>query len=182
MSPEYEERLSQALADVQKGQSQRAAAAKWGISASQVSRRLRYTTTRRAGQQLRQRLSQTQEESLRDWILAEERAGRALTRQLVLDFAHELLQAATPDTLEPPLNRKWLDRFLSRHRDLRLKTGRVVDSERVSANESEVLQDYFNRLGELINRYKFTAQNIYNMDETGVQETELRTGKVIGTT
>jgi hypothetical protein len=68
----------------------------------------------------------------------------------------------------PSVRTKWVQRFIRRHPLVHVKVGRAIDHLRVEAATPEGLQGWF----ELFNRIKsagnIKAENMWNMDETGL--------------
>lgn len=62
----------------------------------------------------------------------------------------------------------WLSSFLRRHPTLSLRTPEATSLSRATSFNRENVMKFFDLLEEVLNRYKFECQDIYNMDETGV--------------
>ena len=65
------------------------------------------------------------------------------------------------------LGKNWISRFLKRHPDLVLKLSTRLERQRAYANDSDVLRDYFSKLGRIIRAHGLRDFQIYNMDEKG---------------
>ena len=75
MADLFENKIARAIQDVEDGWSQRKAASRNGISRSTLGNRLNGMESRQKSHAYRQKLSEAQEKSLRDWILAQEALG-----------------------------------------------------------------------------------------------------------
>ena len=63
----------------------------------------------------------------------------------------------------------WVDRFLQRQPGLKKIYIRYQDRARATAsNDVDLLNDFLRKLGNLIRRFKITADNLWNCDEKGI--------------
>lgn len=63
--------------------------------------------------------------------------------------------------------RDWLERFLSRN-DISIRKAEGCSLNRVTAFNKAEVDVFFKLLEEVMEKYKFSANNIYNFDETGI--------------
>jgi 4-hydroxybenzoate polyprenyltransferase len=177
MEPVREHLIESAIQEVNKGTSQKEAAARWGIPKSTLSDRLRGAKSQKESKIPAQRLSVEQERFLVDWALNEEGAGRAPNRRQFAAFAREMLLEGGD---HKPLGTRWIDRFLCRNPDLKMKNSGLLESARTRGSTREAYESFYNLLRRQINEKKIIPAHIANMDEHGMQELESLGGKVIG--
>ena len=100
------------------------------------------------------------------WILAEDRAGQAPNYARTRAMAEEVLQGAG---LPTGLGENWHKRFHKRHPKIKAVHARHVKAARVKACTPEVITAFIERVKEIKTEYKINDDNMYNMDESGVQ-------------
>jgi len=65
------------------------------------------------------------------------------------------------------LGHEWVPRFIQRHPHLTVAIGRRIESVRMDGATKLVLDAGFDAYRKLIQEYKITQENTYNMDESG---------------
>ncbi|KFA81551.1 hypothetical protein S40288_09929 [Stachybotrys chartarum IBT 40288] len=113
-----------------------------------------------------------------NWILAEERAGRAPMKAQVLAFAESI---AAINGKAGPFGNNWVDRFLQRNEEAQTKVSQALEALRALSTTEDHVRAHIRRLTQLQLERNFTPSNTYNADETGVTEGESAAGRVIGT-
>lgn len=90
-------------------------------------------------------------------------------RALAFDFA-EKLSLKYPKTWEKPsmAGLDWMRGFMKRRKELSIRKPQPTSLARATAFNKFNVASFFGKLKELMNKYHFAPQNIYNMDETGV--------------
>lgn len=74
----------------------------------------------------------------------------------------------------------WLGVFLKCHQILAIRTAEATSlSHSTSFNKNNVAE-FFNNLREVFERYHFSANDVYNVDETGVTTVQKPTKVVVG--
>jgi hypothetical protein len=63
----------------------------------------------------------------------------------------------------------WPKRFLKRHLDLRMKKTVGLEKARAKALNQVVVDEFFDMLADVIKEYSIQLENLYNMDEKGIQ-------------
>ena len=77
-------------------------------------------------------------------------------------------------------NKTWYYNFMKRHPELRLRTPEPTSMARTKGFNRNDVDDFFEKYCELIDEHGFTAEKIYNVDETG-HSTVQKPSKVIST-
>ena len=170
-------RIAQAIRDVENGEYQATAAAKWSIPRTTLRRRLHGGITRSEAAEPYQRLTKEQEEYIVCWIETEELAGRAPSKSAVREFASLMLREQGDEEL---IGIHWVEGFLLRNPSIIMKVGRPLEASRAKEVTQEAIDQFHERLRHVIAEFNIQPQHITNMDETGVQEGESLTGKVLG--
>ena len=78
-----------------------------------------------------------------------------------------------------PLGIHWIQKFLSRHDDLRSTFATPRDQERVNAITYSTVSDWFRLVEEMISVHKINQGDVYNMDEKGFTMGQINKQKVI---
>jgi len=106
-------------------------------------------------------MNDEEEEVLVDWIKFLGMVGRPITRTTLRPKCVELCGKMPA--------RSWLWRFLKRHPDLKLKRATGLDPKRAQAFNYTAVNDHFIKLEKVIKENNIPWENIYNMDEKGIQ-------------
>ena len=106
-------------------------------------------------------LNQEQEEVLVEWMIFLGMVGRPVSRATVRPKCIELCGRLP--------GRTWIWRFLQRHPEIKLQKPSGLDPKRARAFNYATVNDYFEKLSKVIKDNDIPWENIYNMDEKGVQ-------------
>ena len=66
-----------------------------------------------------------------------------------------------------PLGKNWVQKFLSRHKEIKTKYIPPLDKERALAQDPQILKDWFELYRRIKAQYNVRDGDIYNMDEKG---------------
>jgi hypothetical protein len=107
-------------------------------------------------------LTDAQEEILARWVKVQGRRGIPMTYESVALCAGEISGQHT-------IGGSWPKRFLKRHPDLRMKKTVGLEKARAKGLNQTVVHEFFDMLADVINEYSILPENLYNMDEKGIQ-------------
>jgi hypothetical protein len=163
-----ENSIQNALQDLDSGQvtSLRAAAMKWGVPRSTLSDRRRGLNNRHIANQPRQRLTPDQEKFLADWIIEQDHQGFPPTHARVREMALRVLQINGDSN---PLGTRWTESFIRRNPRIRSCIGQKIESKRIKCTQPEHLREFFQRQEKIRSNYSLLPEDIWNMDEHGLQ-------------
>lgn len=178
MDQDREYRLTRTQLKVEGGLSRKHATAKYGISRSTLSRKIKGQQERHATQETNQRLTNTKKRYLALWIANKEEARRAPSKPKVSEFASCILKERGDNT---GVGKRWINGFLYRNNDIKLKKSRTLKSSRAKESVPEKIDEFLELLGQQIEKKQVKPQNITNLDENGVQKGESEGGQVLGT-
>jgi len=123
MDTAREQNIRSAIDAVANGATVREAAKLHGIPKSTLSDRLHGSTSKSDSKLEARRLSPAQENSVADWCLDREAAGRAPTKAEIIRRAQEVLAQVNDFT---PIGHRWADRFLTRHQQVKARITRMT--------------------------------------------------------
>lgn len=138
----------------------------YGVNKSTIHRRLRGTPNRQRGHQHEQNLSPESEKLLVDWCLDLERSNNAPNLVRLREMASIISRFAGG---REQVGKRWLERFIKRNPEVRRKKARLIDAERAVNASTAVLTPWFARLRVIIDDYRISLNDTYNMDEVGVR-------------
>jgi 4-hydroxybenzoate polyprenyltransferase len=178
LSGDNELLMQAAINRVENGESARAVAKTLGLQHASLSRRVKkqqYDVPRVSNQT---KLSADTEEFVCDWIIAEEAAGKAPNARQLLAFVALLLrQQGRPDHI----GHQWIERFRKRHSNtIKVKKNRLISFRKIMTSRIDEVEKWFQRLDTIIKARDIKPCNIWNMDETGLQQGFQSNSKVFG--
>ena len=110
------------------------------------------------------------EKALKEWINTWDERGFPARLDLFKTVAAQLAESrAQEEGASSPasLGSSWLGRFLDRHPTYSTKFAVNLDRQRALASNPTLIKDYFQKLGNILKKYAFKPENMYNMDEKG---------------
>lgn len=97
-------------------------------------------------------------------------------------------QLAEENAIDHPFNKTekiagkgWMVGFLKRHPELSIRKPEATSGNRARGFNKVAVSQFFKLLGELVEKYQFTAERIFNVDETGVTANPKGTSKITAT-
>ena len=159
------ERMVRALKTVQRGElSIRRAAEEHGVPRTTLQDKVvgRYAANARSGRPL---LTANEEKSLADFLIGCASVGYAKSRKDVLSIVQQILYSRG---VTAEVTKGWWDSFRTRHPNLKLRQAEPLAYARAMANDSKVINKYFDILEETIHENGLTHRpaQIFNCDET----------------
>ncbi|EED17013.1 pogo transposable element, putative [Talaromyces stipitatus ATCC 10500] len=121
------------------------------------------------------KLSQFEEESLVKWVLDLDKRGLPPRHSLVREMANYLLSQRG----NQQVGEKWVYNLIQRRPEIESKFSRKYNYERAKCEDPKLIQEYFDRVREVISKYGILPEDIYNFDETGFAMGLCATAKVI---
>ncbi len=165
-SPQLRDALASLIASGMKADGQpvksiRSAAADHDVPFSTLRRRWNGVRSRSQAHVAQMLLTPPQERGLADW--AKELAKRAIpwTKDTLREKAQLICKKQVSDN--------WIYRFIKRNPDLKLRWTQGLESPRAGALNEAIVAEFYRILAETVEKYQVKPENIYNMDEKGVQ-------------
>jgi hypothetical protein len=162
MGKTKERDLQEAINLVENGEFQSRAARGFGVVASTISRRRKGSQPHSRAHEGDQILSNLQEQELTEWILHEERCGRAPAKKIVREFACEIASGLRPVDEAVKIGRNWVDKFLNRHHNLKTKVGRIVNTNRIDGINSKSIKHFYLYVDRTRTYYDIQPEDTYN--------------------
>jgi hypothetical protein len=106
-------------------------------------------------------LTAPQEEVLVNWVKVQGRRGVPMTYASVAQCAGEISGQHVGES--------WPKRFCRRHPDLKMKKTTGLEKARAKALNHSAVNEFFDILTDVIEKYNISPKDIYNMDEKGIQ-------------
>ncbi|XP_043470932.1 uncharacterized protein LOC122504099 [Leptopilina heterotoma] len=149
--------MSAALDAVKKGNSINSAAMKFGVSRGALRCRLKSKTPENP-HAYKHIFNAEQEASLKRYLLRSVAMYHGLSYPAVRKLAYEF-SCATTD---------WLNGFMLRDPDLSLRKPMATSLGRATAFNRHNVKEFFEKLKDVIQRFKIQPQNIWNVDESAL--------------
>lgn len=139
----------------------RQAAKAYAVPRSTLTDRYNGVQTRQDTHEKQQNLTRSQEQLLVEWAKVQGRRGVPISPTTLADHAS--------DICGKPVGSSWPTRFLERHPDLKVRYSQSLEKCRANNVNRATINKFFDMLEEIITEFKIPAENIYNMDEKGIQ-------------
>lgn len=170
----------QAYEDVKAGSSLRTAAEKNGLNHCSLFRYIRKRNA--AGNDENQEMgyrahnrvfTQEQERELSKYLIRCADIYFGLTKKDVMKLAYELTikyDLSRPRTWDDneTAGEEWFRMFMKRNPELSVRAAQATSLSRATSFNRNNVDAFYDNLANVMDRYKFEPQNIYNVDETGI--------------
>ena len=179
-SIEQEGRLLLATQAIKKQEitSIREAARRFNVPESTLRTRLRGIENRVETRANGHKLTQIEEDTLRNWVLSMDTRGAAPRPATIREMAN-LLLAARGSTLALTVGQNWCTKFVKRHLELSSRFSRRYNYQRAKCEDPKIISEWFNLVQKTIIQYGIDPDDIYNFDETGFAMGLTSTAKVV---
>jgi hypothetical protein len=129
--------------------------------------------------QSQQYLTPDEETAMVRFLLLMSSLGRPVRIKYIPSLAFSVARerSATDTPIKPP-GKNWPRAFEKRHPELKARKVRAIDWKRHENNIHGKLVEWFGVIGEVLQEPAILAENVYNMDETGVMLSKLGSVKV----
>lgn len=139
----------------------RKAASIYQVPRSTLGDRMKGLPTRAEAHADQRALSAAEEEVLVNWAKALGHRGVPLTYETLTNYAAEISGKS--------IGESWPKRFLARHPDLKVKATTSLEKCRAKALNKTAVDGFYDILEQVVQEYQIKPENIWNMDEKGVQ-------------
>lgn len=172
--------MKAAVVDVLSGTSVRAVSARTGISFSTLNRWVNKAKKCDNPESLsfsphyncRQVFNDAEENALKDYILVASKIHFGLTTKQARDLAYQFAlrnKKKFPESWEKSKTAgiDWFQSFMKRHKTLSLRRPEATSLSRATSFNRANVTNFYTNLENVLTKYKFGPQDIYNCDETG---------------
>jgi hypothetical protein len=136
-------------------------ATQFEVPKSTLTDRWNGTHTRKEAHENELLVTAAQEEVLVEWIKVMGRRGIPMTAAIITDYVADIVGHTVGES--------WVKRFKTRHPELKVKWSSTLEKCRAASLNPTLVNEYFNLLEDTIKTHNIPAENIYNMDEKGIQ-------------
>jgi len=118
-----------------------------------------------------QSLSPVEEKALVQWIKLSAALGHPVTHPFLRELAEEIRKPRieSENLNASPLGQDWTKRFMRRNPDLKTTIASSIEIQRKEVTK-EQLDKWFAEFKRVIDENDILPENVYNMDETGIQQ------------
>ena len=121
----------------------------------------------------RQIFNKEQEASLTEYLLKLAQIFHGIGPKEVRRMAYDCVikyEISVPETwhTNKMAGRDWMSAFLKRNTSLSIRKPEATSLSRATSFNKSNVQEFYTKLAEVMDRFKFTASSIWNADETGV--------------
>jgi predicted site-specific integrase-resolvase len=141
-----------------------------GVSKATLHRRLKGGKSKSETQEKNQLLTAQEEKALATWISTSTAAGNPVHHDFIREMAEKLIKLrVTNDQVVPQIGSSWVPSFLRRHRHLKTKLTRAIETARVKDVTKEQVLHFNEEFRRIIREHNIRLEDIFNADETGFQ-------------
>jgi predicted HTH domain antitoxin len=124
------------------------------------------------------KLTEIEENSLKQWIISMDIRGAAPRPAMVQEMAN-LLLATRGTTPIQTIGKNWVSNYVKRHPELDTRFSRRYNYNRAKCEDPKIIMQWFELVQKTIYDYGINSDDIYNFDETGFAMGMTATAKVI---
>jgi len=106
-------------------------------------------------------LTPAREEVLVDWVKVMGHGGIPLTATVITDYVADIIGHAVGES--------WVRHFKACYPELKVKWSLTLEKCHAASLNLTLVNEFYDLLEETINTYHIPTENIYNMDEKGIQ-------------
>ena len=140
--------------------------------------RMKGVTERRVSRPNGRKLTDLEEQTLEQWILAMVERGLPVGIQSIRIMANILLsKRASAEVVV--VGQKWVYNYIQLHHELHSKYTRKYDYQRALCEDYTIIQAWFSLVRNTIAKYGIQEEDISNFDESGFQMGVIATAKVV---
>ena len=166
------QRLKAAVEEVKKGMNLRTASRTYQVARSTLRRAVNnaeYNSYENCG--VRKVFSINEELELVDYLQIASKMHYGLSRRELMKFAYDFAVAnekKTPEIWEKnkSAGKQWYYGFMKRHSNLSLRTPEATSLARATSFNKHNVSMFFDKLYSVMDKYHFSPDNIFNVDET----------------
>ena len=153
----------------------------YGAPYSTARDRVKGVLERRVCQPNSRKLTDLEEQTLEQWILAMIGRGLPVGLQSIRTMANILLSKRGGAEVVEALvvGQKWVYNYIKRHNTLQSKYTRKYDYQRALCEDIAIIRAWFDLVRNTIAKYGILEEDIHNFDETGFQMGVIATTKVV---
>ena len=135
----------------------------YNVPPSTLTSRAKGVLPQRQSHQHELKLTEAHESVLEQWCKVMGHRGVPITYQL------EMLRDHASDISGQDVGATWPKHFMMRHPGLKIKYTTGLEQSCARSLNPNAVRNYFDLLMEIMAKYNITPENIYNMDEKGIQ-------------
>lgn len=139
----------------------RKAATIYQVTRQTLANRILGMKTRVKAHEHERNLTSAQEDVLVEWVKVMGRRGLPLTPTTITDYAAHISGKR--------VGRSWGTRFIKRHPDLKVRWTTGLEACRACTLNRHAVREFYDMLDETVKEFNIPSENIYNMDEKGIQ-------------
>ena len=106
--------------------------------------------SRGEAKQAAQRLTPQEEKALASWISTSTASGNPVQHDFIREMAEKLIKQRLPNEIVPQLGSSWVPSFLRRHRYLKTKMTRTIETARIRDVTEEQIRHFNEELRRII--------------------------------
>ena len=140
-----------------------------GVARATLKWRLKGGKSRSEAKEIAQRLTPQEENALAMWISTSTATGNPVHHEFIREMAEKLIERHLPNNqIIPQLGSSWVPSFLRRHRHLKTRMSRAIETAHIKYVTKEQVLHFNEEFRRIIQEHSIRLENIFNADETGL--------------